>query len=53
VLLRLPFLSAVKQVVSWEGIECGEVLPPRIGLTGDQKSALRKALEQVLTPATA
>jgi N-acetylneuraminate lyase len=53
VLLRYPFLSAVKQVMSWEGIECGEVMRPRIGLTADQKTALRNALEQVLTPATA
>ena len=48
VLLSFPFLPALKRALSWEGIECGDALRPRIGLTAEQESRLRTALEGVL-----
>jgi N-acetylneuraminate lyase len=53
VLVSFPFMPALKQAMSWEGIECGAALRPRIGLTHDQQASLRGALERVLSPATA
>jgi len=47
-LLRFPFLPALKRAMDWEGIPCGAALRPRVGLTPDQESDLRKALERVL-----
>lgn len=44
VLLRYPFLPALKQVLTWEGIECGSVVRPRAGLTEAQQSELRASL---------
>ena len=51
VLLSFPFLPAVKRAVNWGGIECGDALRPRIGLTAEQESALRASLEPVLPDA--
>ncbi len=48
VLLRFPFLPALKRAISWEGIACGPALRPRIGLTASQESQLREELESVL-----
>ncbi len=44
VLLRYPFLPALKQVLTWEGIECGGVVRPRGGLSAAQESELRASL---------
>lgn len=44
VLLRYPFLPALKQVLTWEGIECGGVVRPRGGLSAAQESELRTSL---------
>lgn len=44
VLLRYPFLPALKQVLTWEGIECGGVVRPRSGLSEAQKSEMRASL---------
>lgn len=48
VLLRFPFMPALKQAMKWEGIDCGEALRPRIPLTPEQESNLKTALEPVL-----
>ncbi len=48
VLLRFPFMPALKQLMTWEGIECGSALRPRIPLTGDEESELRASLEPLL-----
>lgn len=48
VLLSFPFLPAIKRVLSWGGIDCGDVLRPRLGLTTEQESALRARLEPIL-----
>jgi N-acetylneuraminate lyase len=45
VILRFPFMPALKRILTWDGIDCGEALRPRIGLTADQESELRKAIE--------
>ncbi len=44
VLLRFPFLPALKQVLTWEGIDCGGVVRPRSGLSTAQQSALRESI---------
>ena len=49
VLLRFPFLPALKRAMDWEGIPCGPALRPRIGLTAEQESSLRTAINRVLS----
>jgi len=44
VLLRFPFLAALKQVLTWEGIECGGVVAPGAGLTAAQRAQLRESI---------
>jgi hypothetical protein len=44
VLLRYPFLPALKQVLTWEGIECGGVVRPRSGLSEAEASEMRASL---------
>jgi N-acetylneuraminate lyase len=44
VLVRFPFLPALKQVLTWEGIECGGVVRPRTGLSAAQQADLRSSL---------
>jgi N-acetylneuraminate lyase len=48
VLLRFPFLPALKSALGWLGIDCGAALRPRIPLTDDQQTRLRAALEPML-----
>jgi len=43
-LLRFPFLPSLKQILTWEGIDCGDVVRPRAGLTPSQQSELRASL---------
>ncbi len=47
VLLRYPFLPALKQVLTWEGIDCGAVVRPRAGLTPAQQTELRASLAEL------
>lgn len=49
VLIRYPFLSALKQVLTWQGINCGEPLPPRLRLTAEQETDLRRNIEPILS----
>jgi N-acetylneuraminate lyase len=44
--LRFPLFPAIKQILTWSGLECGECLPPRGPLTDDQRSQLRRALDE-------
>lgn len=44
VLIRFPFIAALKQFLIWSGIECGPVLRPRLELTAEQARELRHAL---------
>jgi N-acetylneuraminate lyase len=48
VLLRYPFMPALKRALTWLGIPCGEALRPRIPLTADQERSFRQELEPVL-----
>jgi N-acetylneuraminate lyase len=45
VLIRFPFIAALKQFLGWDGIACGPVLRPRIEMTAEQAVELRRALE--------
>jgi len=42
--LRFPALPAVKQMVRWSGIECGECIRPRTRLSAEQTGQLRQSL---------
>lgn len=47
VLLRYPLVSALKQILTWQGIECGQAVSPRDGLTGEQQLSLRDTMETI------
>ncbi len=42
--LRFPIVPAIKQMLAWSGIDCGQCLPPRRRLTAGEESDLREAL---------
>ncbi len=44
VLIRFPFIAALKQYLRWDGLECGIVTRPRLELTAAETVALREAL---------
>lgn len=44
VLLRFPFLPAIKQVLTWEGIDCGGTVGDGPALSPDQQSSLRESI---------
>jgi N-acetylneuraminate lyase len=44
--LRSPMLQAVKQMLTWSGIDCGPCLMPRRALTLEEKELLQLALSQ-------
>jgi N-acetylneuraminate lyase len=45
ILLRFPLIPAIKMLLKWSGVDCGECLPPRRALSTDQQRELRKLLE--------
>jgi N-acetylneuraminate lyase len=46
IVLRFPMFPAIKQILSWSGIDCGGCLPPNRNLSADEQSRLRKLLAQ-------
>ena len=44
--LRYPCFPALKVILKWTGIDCGRCLEPRRGLTSEEESGLRKALQE-------
>jgi N-acetylneuraminate lyase len=42
--LRFPLFPALKQILSWSGLDCGPCLPPRAPLDETQQRALRESL---------
>jgi len=44
--LRFPAFPAVKQMLRWSGIDCGECIRPRAGLTPEQTTELRRQLDE-------
>ena len=44
VVLAFPMLAAIKRLLTWSGIECGDPVLPRLPLSADQETALRAAL---------
>lgn len=44
--LRFPMLQAVKQMLTWSGIDCGPCLMPRRRLALEEKELLQSALSQ-------
>jgi len=44
VLLDYPLLPAIKQVLTWSGIPCGDAVAPRARLTSEQADSLRERL---------
>ena len=44
--LRFPAFPAVKQMLRWSGIDCGECIRPRTSLTPEQTTELRRQLDE-------
>ncbi len=44
-LLGFPFLPALKQVLDWQGFDCGAAVAPRAGLSAEQEQNLRQGFE--------
>jgi N-acetylneuraminate lyase len=42
--LRFPLFPAIKQILSWSGVDCGTCLPPRAALDETQQRELREGL---------
>lgn len=42
--LQFPLFPAVKQILAWWGLDCGECLPPRLPLTDRQRTDLHDRL---------
>lgn len=47
VLLAYPLIPAIKCVLSWSGIPCGEAVKPRRALTPTERTQLRASLERL------
>jgi N-acetylneuraminate lyase len=45
--LRFPMLAAIKQLLTWSGIECGRPVEPRRPLRPDEEAALRAAVDNL------
>jgi N-acetylneuraminate lyase len=44
ILVRFPFLPALKQLLTWEGIPCGNAVTPAAPLSADQTSCFRQEI---------
>lgn len=44
--LAFPMMAAIKQLLTWSGIDCGEPVLPRRPLSAEEGIALRTAVEQ-------
>jgi len=42
--LRFPLVPAIKTILKWQGLDCGEALPPRRRLTDEESRCLRELL---------
>jgi N-acetylneuraminate lyase len=42
--LQFPVFPAIKQMLRWSGVDCGECIRPRTGLTAEQAGQLRTQL---------
>jgi N-acetylneuraminate lyase len=42
--IRFPVFPAIKKMLAWSGIDCGECLAPRRSLTVEEENALREAV---------
>jgi len=41
IVLRFPMIAALKKLLTWSGVPCGDSLEPRRGLTAEEEAALR------------
>jgi N-acetylneuraminate lyase len=46
IVLRFPGIPAIKTMLAWSGIDCGQCLTPRRSLTAAEESQLRTLLSQ-------
>ncbi|MBM3724318.1 MAG: hypothetical protein FJW40_02685 [Acidobacteria bacterium] len=42
--LQFPLTPAIKTILAWQGLDCGEAVAPRRSLTAEEKRRLRKLL---------
>jgi N-acetylneuraminate lyase len=45
-LLSMPIIPALKQIMTWRGIPCGDAVGPRRGLSSEESARLRTELER-------
>jgi N-acetylneuraminate lyase len=43
--LRFPLVPAIKTILRWQGLDCGEALAPRRRLTDEENCRLRELLQ--------
>jgi len=48
--LRFPLFPAIKEMLRWMGIDCGQCIQPRQGLTEEQSRELRRQIETCGVP---
>lgn len=46
-LLRFPLVPAIKQILTWSGIDCGQAIAPRRSLTTEETRSLGEALDSI------
>ncbi len=46
-LLRFPLVPAIKQVLTWSGIDCGHAVAPRRPLTPEESVSLQQAMDAI------
>ncbi len=46
IVLAFPLVPAIKTILGWQGIPCGNAVLPRRALTGDESNGLRAALQK-------
>jgi N-acetylneuraminate lyase len=44
IVLAYPLFPALKRILAWQGVDCGECVEPRLPLTEEQSSRLREEL---------
>lgn len=46
-ILRFPLVPAIKQILTWSGIDCGHAIAPRRPLTPEETRNLRQAMDGI------
>lgn len=52
ILLQFPLVPAIKLVLTWQGIDCGSAVSPKMSLSAEQQQSLRQDLDSWSSRAT-